>query len=237
VVETTPTYFRSIRFANEQAGYLAGTLAGLVSDTETIGALGGPPFIVQVVDYVEGYRNGAQYANPDTVVLINYADSFDDPEQGIDIAEAQLAQGADIIFTVAGATGESGLLYATQEGAFGIGVDVDEYISLFDEGSVAGADRMLSSAMIRLDNAVYRTIAEVMAGEFAPGLFRFGLADGGVGLAPYYETEGSVTDSIRGVLNRVERGIINGLIDPLGECPATLPDYLFLPNTVRSPVP
>ena len=220
----------------EETGYLAGTLAGMMTSSHTIGAVGGPP-VTAVVNFVEGYRNAAQCINPEVLVLITYADSFTDPDQGAQIAEAQIAQGADVLFPAAGPTGTGALLYATQHGVFGVGVDVDEYLSTFDEGAVFGADLLLTSAMKRLDNGVYLTIADMLAGEFTSGLVRYGLAEDGVGLAPYHETKALVTHQMRGILNRVEKGLISGLIDPLGGCPAILLDYLFLPTTFLSAAP
>jgi basic membrane protein A len=236
VVEDPPLNFRSIGFSEEESGYLAGTLAGMMTASHTIGAVGGIP-VPAVVNFVEGYRNAAQCLDPDALVLITYADSFADPEQGADIAEAQMDQGADLIFAAAGGTGVGALKYATQHGAFAIGVDVDEYLSTFEEGEVSGANLLLTSAMKRLDNGVYFTISDMIQGGFTSGHVRYSLADGGVGLAPYHETEALVTQQMRGVLERVERGLMAGLIDPLGECPASLPAYVFMPNAMRAPGP
>ena len=234
--EDPPLNFRSINFVEEESGYLAGTLAGMMTTSHTIGVVGGIP-VPEVVKFVEGYRNGAQCLDPGTLILITYADSFTDPEQGADIAEVQMDLGADLIFAAAGGTGTGALQYATQHGAFAIGVDVDEYLSTFEEGAVSGANLLLTSAMKRLDNGVYLTIADTVAGEFTSGLVHYSLADGGVGLAPYHETEALVTQQMSGVLERVERGLMAGLIDPLGECPASLPAYVFMPNAMRAPVP
>jgi len=235
-VENPPLNFRSIGFSEEESGYLAGTLAGMRTASHTIGAVGGME-IPPVVKFVEGYRNAAQCINPGVLVLITYAGSFTDPDLGAAIAEAQIAQGADLIFAAAGGTGTGALKYATQHGAFAIGVDVDEYLSTFEEGAVSGANLLLTSAMKRLDNGVYFTISDMIQGNFTSGSVRYSLADGGVGLAPYHETEALVTQQMRGVLERVERGLMAGLIDPLGECPASLPAYVFMPNAMRAPVP
>jgi len=235
-VENPPLNFRSIGFSEEESGYLAGTLAGMMTASHTIGAVGGME-ITPVVKFVEGYRNAVQCINPGVLVLITYAGSFTDPDLGAAIAEAQIAQGADLIFAAAGGTGTGALKYATQHGAFAIGVDVDEYLSTFEEGAVSGANLLLTSAMKRLDNGVYFTISDMIQGNFTSGSVRYSLADGGVGLAPYHETEALVTQQMRGVLERVERGLMAGLIDPLGECPASLPAYVFMPNAMRAPGP
>jgi branched-chain amino acid transport system substrate-binding protein len=111
------------------------------------------------------------------------------------------------------------VLTATQSGVWGIGVDTDFYYSVFDGGSVPGAEYLLSSAMKRLDNAVYATIADVVSGTFTSGEALYDLAADGVGLAPFHETEPFVPAGVRGALDRVSYGISKGLIDVWGTCP------------------
>ena len=97
--------------------------------------------------------------------------------------------GADVIFGVGGNTGNGAILTATQSGAWAIGVDTDQYNTVFESGSVAGSDRLLSSAMKRLDNAVFDTIGDVISGTFTSGTVLYTVAEDGVGLAPFHETD------------------------------------------------
>jgi len=76
---------RGIALAEDEAGYLAGTLAGLMTQADVVGAVGGMP-IPPVVRFVEGYRNGAQCVNADITVIISYTTSFADPDQGAQVA-------------------------------------------------------------------------------------------------------------------------------------------------------
>jgi len=68
----------------------------------------------------------------------------------------------------------------------GIGVDKDQYITLFGRGAVAGCEELLSSAMKRMHNAVFGTIADSASGAFTSGTELYDLAVEGVGLAPLY---------------------------------------------------
>ena len=170
---------RGMTFAEDEAGYLAGTLAGLMTQSDVVGAVGGMP-VPAVVRYVEGYRNGAQCVNAEVTVLISYTTSFVDPDQGAQVAQAMIGHAADLIFTAGGPTGDGGLLTATQSGVWGIGVDADQYTTLFMSGTVAGSDKLLSSAMKRVDNAVFSTISVVVHSTFISGTVKYGLVQHGV---------------------------------------------------------
>ena len=210
---------RGILFAADEVGYLAGTLAGLMTESDVIGGVGGMQ-IPSVEAFLVPYGIGAHCANLQTTVLLTYTGTFGDPELGAQVAQQMLDQGADVIFAAAGPTGNGALLTTTQSGAWAIGVDVDQYFTLFGGGSVPGADHLLSSAMKRVDNAIYQTIADVVAGTFAGGAVEYGLLEDGVGLAPYHEADASVPSSVRDALEAVRQGIIDGTIDIYEPCEA-----------------
>lgn len=212
-----PDNLRGIMFASDEAGYLAGTLAGLMTESDMVGGVGGMQ-IPAVEAFLEPYRIAAECANLQATVILTYTGTFLDPELGAQVAQQMLDQGADVIFGAAGPTGNGAILTATQSGAWAIGVDVDQYFTLFQGGAVAGADHLLTSASKRVDNAVYQTIADVVAGTFTAGTVVYGLADDGVGLAPYHESDPYVPQSVRDRLEAVRLGIINGTIDTYEPC-------------------
>ncbi|MBN1483537.1 MAG: BMP family ABC transporter substrate-binding protein [Chloroflexia bacterium] len=215
--EDYPDNLRGILFASEEGAYLAGTLAGLMSDSDVLGDIGGMP-IPPVDEYVYGFRNGAQCANLNANVLITYTWDFANPDVGAQVAQALMADGADIIFAPAGATGNGAVLTATQSGAWGVGVDVDYYTTVFMSGTAPGSDRLLTSAMKRLDNAVFMTIEDVVQGQFSPGTVRYDLAAGGVGLAPFHEADPLIPQEVRDALALVKEGLISGTIHPWDPC-------------------
>ncbi|HOU11556.1 MAG TPA: ABC transporter substrate-binding protein [Anaerolineae bacterium] len=219
--ETTPPNLRGMTFAEDQAGYLAGTLAALMSSSRTIGAVGGIP-LPPVVRFIDGYRNGAQCAAPATTVLVTYTNTFSDPELGARAAQELLAQGVDVVFNVAGGTGSGAILTATQSGAWAIGVDTDQYLTVFEGGGVPGSDRLLSSAMKRMDNAVFDTISDVISGTFTSGTVLYTVAEDGVGLAPFHETDPLIPVSVRSRLSGVAQGLREGWLNVYGPCVATI---------------
>jgi basic membrane protein A len=216
IVDTTwesyPENLRGMVFASEQVGYLAGTLAGLMTESDVVGAVGGMQ-IPPVQDFLEPYRNGAQWANPGTQVIISYTGSFVDPDLGARVAQAQMDQGADVIFGVGGETGNGAILTATQSGAWGIGVDVDQWLTVFGSGTVPGSDKLLTSAMKRIDNAVYDTIADEVMFAFTPGTVEYDLAVDGVGLAPFHEADPYIPQAVKDAVEAVRQGIVSGAID------------------------
>jgi basic membrane protein A len=219
---------RGILFASEQVGYLAGTLAALMSQSNVIGDLGAME-IPPVTAFTEGYRNAAQCANPDVTTIISYTNDFGNPELGAQYAQGMISQGADVIFAAAGATGDGAILTTTQSSVWAIGVDTDQYYSIFLSGTITGSNYLLSSAMKRTDNAVFITISDVILGTFEPGTVIYDLADGGVGLAPFHETEASIPQSVRSRLDMVKLALMSGMIDPLdpeGPCLEIHPQYL-----------
>ena len=116
--ESYPDNLRGINFNSKEAGYLAGVLAGQMTLSNTIGAVGGME-IPGVVLFTEGYRNGAQCTNPAANVLIEYTGDFLDPQIGAQAAQGMIAQGADAIFGVGGPMGNGAVITATQSGVMG----------------------------------------------------------------------------------------------------------------------
>ena len=89
----------------------------------------------------------------------------------------------------------------------------DSYYAVFDGGAVDGAEFLLTSALKRVDNAVYDTIADQIAGNFSSGSIMYDLSDEGVGLAPYHEAEASIPQDVQDHVTAVMQGILNGEID------------------------
>jgi basic membrane protein A and related proteins len=164
-------------FREQEVGYLAGYLAGLVEKAKggdnTIGSVGGqkqPP----VDRYIAGYQAGARAADPGIKLLNGYSQEWVDQAKCKTIAQNQIAQGAGIVFQVAGGCGLGVLDAAKQANVWGIGVDADQaYLG----------KQVLTSAMKRVDTSVYATIKSVLDGKFRGGTNSvFSLNNAGVGL-------------------------------------------------------
>jgi basic membrane protein A len=193
----------SLNFKEEEGSFLVGALAGLMTETDKIGFLGG--LEVPLIEKFEvGFKAGVQAVNPDAEVLVTYAGDFGDPGKGKEIALSQYADGADVIYHASGGTG-LGLFQAAVEkgpGHWAIGVDSDQY--------ELAPDNTLSSMMKRVDVAVYETIKAAMEGNFETGNQVFGLESDGVGLAP--TTSNNTPQEVIDQVNELRQMVIDGQI-------------------------
>ena len=172
-----PRNVEGLLFREQEVGYLAGYLAGLVAKAapgpDVIGSTGGqkqPP----VDRYIAGYQAGAKAADPGIKLLNGYSQDWVDIAKCKQLALDQISAGSTIEFQVAGGCGLGTLDAAKEKGVWGIGVDADQ--------SYLGP-QVLTSAMKRVDTAVFLTIKQVQDGMFHGGTNAvFGLKDGGVGL-------------------------------------------------------
>jgi len=198
-------------FSEDQSGFLAGALAGQMTQSKVVGIVCGME-IPPVIKFRKGYENGVHYVCPDCTVLGLYIDSFTDPARGKEAALSQIAEGADVIFGAGGPTGSGGILAGAAEGVWVIGVDQDEYLTTFGRGSVEGHDKLISSAMKRVDVSVYTAIKNTLEGTFQGGNVLFEAANEGVGLAPFHDAEGAIPQAVKDKLEEIYKGLADGTI-------------------------
>jgi basic membrane protein A len=171
-----PPNLLGLLFKEQETGYLVGYLAGLeekrLPGKDVIGSVGGekqPP----VDRFIAGYQAGAKAADPGITTLNSYSQDFSDLSKCKQIALNQIEQGAGVIFQVAGGCGLGALAAAKEKNVWGIGVDADQ--------SFLGP-YILTSAVKRVDTAVFDAIKLVVDGKFKGGNIVFGLKDNGVAI-------------------------------------------------------
>jgi len=198
-------------FAEDQAGFLAGALAGYMTQSNMLGVVAGDQ-IPPVIKFLKGFASGARHVNQKVKVLGEYIESFTDPDKGRAVAESFIAQGADVVFGAGGQTGSGGIRGAAEQGVWAIGVDQDEWATTFENGHVPGANRLLSSAIKRVDNAVYAAIRRVVEGKFAGETALFDAGNQGIGLAAYHAAESAIPDEVKGRIDEIAAGLRSGTI-------------------------
>lgn len=195
----------SIVFREQEGGFLAGVLAGLVSQTGTVGVVGGirvPP----VERYEVGFTAGVKSVNPGAQVLVAYAESFEDPALGKELTLAQYNNGADIAFPIAGRTGVGSFDAANEKGAgfWVIAADTDQ--------SHLGPGRQLCAAKKGIDIAFFNAAQAVVDGSFAGGtVANLGLTEDGVDL---YAVDPSIDQSFLDTVEAYKQAIINSSVVP-----------------------
>jgi len=200
----------AIQYAQNEGSYLAGYYAGLMSESKIIGAVGGQDIPV-IQDFMIGYKQGAVDAGvKEENVLVQFAASWSDPAKGKELALTMYQQGADVVFQVAGGTGE-GVFYAAEEaGKWAIGVDSDQAL-IIEETNPDQAKVILTSMLKNVDNSMYRFFQLNSEDKVPWGTNELlGIAEGGVGLAlnKYYEenTPQEVKDKMAEVIKKVTDG-------------------------------
>jgi basic membrane protein A and related proteins len=210
LLKNKPANVRGLIFTENEAGYLAGYVAGLyVKDQggdQVVSAVGGQK--VPAVDaYIAGYMAGAEAANPDVEVLSGYSQHFVDQALCKEVALNQIAEGSQVVFQVAGGCGLGALDAAAERNVAGIGVDADQ-------GHLG--DHIITSALKRVDVAVFDTAQQVQDNTFKGGEDTvFDLASDGVGLGEMNADAQQYSAQVE----EVQQQIIDGEV---GEIPSTL---------------
>jgi basic membrane protein A len=215
--------YQGIVFAEAQPGYLAGIVAASLTKTGTISAVGGTN-VPAVVNYWRGYENGAKSVKPDIKVLYQETDpdpskGFNDPTKGKTIAQQQMSQGSDIIFQIAGLTGQGALEAACAAKIHGIGVDVDQALSI-----PAVAPCLITSAEKKLKDTVKAAILSKAAGAFKAGtvLYDASSTPPAIGLSPGHDNAALITPDIQAKIDAATKGFIDGSLDPCAPVKCTV---------------
>ena len=191
-----------LSFKEEQAGYLAGYLAGLVSKAKgykEISSVSGQNY-PSVTNYVGGYQQGAAAADPGIKTVNAFSYDFANQSKCQTIAQNQISAGAKIVFQVAGGCGLGALQAAKKAGLYGIGVDADQ--------SFLGS-YILTSAEKRVDTAVLDAAKQAMHGQFQGGSnLTFDLANNGVGYGTLNAEGQKFASQLAAVAAKIKSGAI-----------------------------
>jgi basic membrane protein A and related proteins len=207
--------YQGIVFAEAQPGYLAGIVAASISKSGTVGAVGGTN-VPAVVNYWRGYENGVHSVKADAKVLYQETDpnpaiGFNDPAKGKTIAGQFLSQNADVIFQIAGLTGQGALEAAcAKTGVYGIGVDVDQAVSLPNLSKC-----IVTSAEKKLVDTVKAVVLSVASDTFKAGTVPYNAASvpPAIGLSPYHDNAALITPDIQAKIDTALAGFTAGTLD------------------------
>ncbi len=193
-------------FKEQEAGYLAGYAAGIAAKArggDTVSSVGGqkqPP----VDRYIAGYQAGAKAAFPGVKLLNGYSQDFEAQPKCKNLALNQIADGSVVVFQVAGGCGLGALDAAHEKGVWGVGVDADQgYLGPW----------VLTSALKRVDTAVYDSIKDAKNGSFKGGQdVVYGLAQDGVGIGRFSpKAPGGIAAKVAQVRQRLLDGKVGNI--------------------------
>ncbi len=210
---TIPENVIGITWKEQESGYLAGVVAGLMTkefagnsdklnDDNVIGAVLGME-IPPVVRYLAGFAAGAKSVNPDVKVLDVVTNDFADQAKGKEATIAMAEQGADIVIQFAGLTGMGIFTAAQEKNILVMGADIDQ--------NWAAPDYTITSALKGTTQATYLTVTSFLDGTFEAGTNRtFGLAESAIDIAPYHNFESVVPQEVRDAVEKAKQQILSG---------------------------
>ena len=197
-----PANVNCILFNEQEASYLVGLIAGKMTQTKNVGFIGGMKSPV-IERFQYGFMAGVEASNPEAQVSIQYANSFTDAAKGKSIANQMYSQNSDIIFSAAGNVGTGAIEAAKEKKKYAIGVDRDQ--------NDLAPDSVITSAMKRVDTAVYNTVKDLKDDNFGGGKASiYGLKEDGVGIAP--TTNKNVAPDVLEFVNKESEKIKSGEI-------------------------
>lgn len=197
----------SIVFKQHEGSYLAGVLAGLMTKTKKVGFIGGTDFDV-IHDFRVGFRQGVVHVANDVLIEEQFiaehhdASGFNNPQKAYDMAENMYQHGVDIIYSVAGISGNGVIHAAKSNNKFVIGVDTDQ--------DHMAKGHVLTSMMKRVDLAVNAELSQLCEGHYTPGVKYYGLKERGVGLSPMTYTRILIPESVLNQISIAEKQILSG---------------------------
>ena len=221
-----PNYI-AINYQEDQAGYLAGIVAASASKSGIIGAVGGVQVCGPCVRYIQGFYLGAQSVNPAIkmksawVSASDFVKGFADQAGGTAYGDQFIKQnaGIDVVFQVAGLTGNGVIDAACAAGINAIGVDVDQH-----ESYAASQKCILTSAEKHLAVSVSTSIQQISAKTAKGGLVFYNAANDGIGLAPFYDAASKLPTDIQTKIDAAIAGMKDGSVvscPPAPECGKT----------------
>jgi basic membrane protein A len=207
------TNVTSLVFAEHQLGFLAGVLAGGMSQSGFVCSVTSvpPPASDR---YVISFRAGAVWqAGEDIRGMNNYINvqatnsnipSVADATEGRETALRLIGEGCDVVFGIAA---NGALLAAHESNVMAIGFDVDQY-NTYPEVQ----DALISSTQKNVDVAVYNYLRTVVDGSVRAGTSTGSLQNGGVGLAPFHDWDSRIPADLKAQIQRTIEGIRDGSI-------------------------
>jgi basic membrane protein A len=193
---------QSVLFKEQEGSFLVGMIAALTSKTGKVGFIGGMD-VPLIRKFLCGYEQGVKYANPKAEVFTNMVGTtgaaWNDPARGAELARAQFAKGADIVYAAAGGTGMGIYQAAKDSGKYAIGVDSNQ--NHLQPGT------MLTSMVKGVDVAVRNALT-----EFKPGIHVLGLKEGGVDYALDKYNEKLIAPDVKKKVDAAKADIIAGKI-------------------------
>ena len=189
----------NVTFKEEEASYLLGAIAGMKTESNVVGFVGGAR-VPLIQKFETGFIEGVKSVNADATIISKYAENFGDDKLGATIAKEMISQNADYIYPAAGFTGVGVIQEAQKSSIYSFGVDSDQFY--------LAEQAVVSSMLKKVDVAIFNAVKSLAEnGELSNKEVVLGLKENGVDIAPIRVIELSSTELK--VLEDLKKEIIN----------------------------
>ncbi|HHY37501.1 MAG TPA: BMP family ABC transporter substrate-binding protein [Clostridia bacterium] len=199
-----PPNVASLGNSNLEQGFVGGALCALLTKSKIVGSVGGME-IPSIIAYMDGFKAGCKYIDPNVKPLISYIGNFDDAAKGKELALAMIQEGADVINHDADHAGLGVIEAAKEKGVMAVG-------AISDQNEVA-PEVVVNSALSDLSRAYVLIVKDILAGKFEAKCVNYGIKEGTVGLAPWHNWEDKVDQSIKDRMNQLIEDVKNGKLN------------------------
>ena len=185
----------------EQGAYLMGMLCAGMSESGTIGVVGGfeQPSITKEH---EAFKLGAKEINPDIKVLEVYINSYVDASLGKEAAESMIRQGADVLYHVANQAGTGTITAAQENKILACG-------NSYDQASIA-PDTIMVSTVYSMPNVIKTAVKDVIDGKYTGGVYNLGMAEDVVAISGYGAFEDKIPQDLKDAIAKKQAAITDG---------------------------
>ena len=194
----------------QQGSFLLGALAGMMTETDVVGYVGGEEY-PNVVNIFEGYRQGAKAVNPDIEIVGTYLNDWDNPAKGKEAATSIIRQNADVIFHVADSSGQGVIESARENGVYALGAVQDQ--------NALAPGTVLSSFVLDVDKAYSQAVNATLEGSLKGEIRKPGIeaekgaaGDGIVYLASFHDLDSKVPANVQSKLQELTNDLLNGKV-------------------------
>jgi basic membrane protein A len=202
----------SVTFRIEEGAYVEGVIAGGMTKSGVVGAVGGIK-IPSIGLTFDGFRQGFLTTRPGGRLLISYTGSFDDVGAAKEAALAQVSQGADLLIHNADAAGLGVFEAAVQSHIYAFGVNRDQ--------NGIAPDNVLASVLTHIPKAFLRVATEIKDASFKPGMIEYGMEDGMVDVIYNPRLVDKIPSAVMAKARQATQDIIDGKLIVAGSNPAS----------------
>lgn len=231
----------SITFKQNEASYLSGALAAMISSSSELPNSNGKKIISAVAgmdipvinDFITGYIQGAKDAVPDIKVAVSYVGDFNDTAKAKELALAQFKMGSSVGLNVAAQAGLGLMDAAKASKAYAIGVDADQAMAI-QPTDPDKAKLIVSSVLKNIDNVILLAVKKDIEGTLKYGQTdTLGIEKKAVGLADNEIYQSVIPQEMRDKITELQTKIEKGEITVLSAFTLKPEEFTALKDSVK----